>query len=158
MPTWLIIVLVVGLVVVLGCCGGVSMCAWGARRVARRVQVQRLTLTSRPVAVERPGVGAIPGNFPEDVPVMPGFTATGPAMAIDAQGNGMAMFTGTTGRADVVAYYQKQMKDNGWSELRSAAVGPSTTMIYVKGTRQTTIQVVDANANVLLTIQYGPKP
>jgi hypothetical protein len=164
MPKWLIIVLAVGLVVVLGCCGGITTCWWIGRGVARQArdaivaETQRQAQAGGGVSVGGVSVGgAMPANFPADVPVMEGYTSAGVSVANAAQGTGMVMLSGKGTRADVVAYYEKQMKDRGWTETNNVAMGASSTMIFSKDSRQATIQAVETNGSVTLTIQYGSR-
>ena len=146
MPKWLIIVLVAGLVVVVGCCGGIGTCVVVARRAARRVQS------------EIAGLRQVQASLPPDVMVMPGFTSSGVNVADAAKGTGMVILNGKGTRADVVAYYEKQMKVAGWSEANNVEMGGGATMVFSKDTRQVTIQAVENNGTVMVTIQYGPKP
>jgi len=109
----------------------------------------------------RPAVnfgGSLPSNFPKDVPVMAGFTSSGVSVSDSVQGTGMVMLGGKGARADVVAYYEKQMKDQGWAEAKNVEIGESSTMIFTKDTRQATIQAITSDGNTMLTIRYEPKP
>jgi hypothetical protein len=109
----------------------------------------------------RPAVnlgGGMPANFPKDLPVMAGFTSAGVSISDSAQGTGMVMLSGKGTRQDAVAYYEKQMKDQGWAESRNMEIGESNTMVFTKDTRQATIQAVNTDGNTMLTIRYEPKP
>ncbi len=84
MPKWLIVLLVIGLVVVLGCCGAFSACwffakhaAQGVGQLGQAIQQQAIAEAKKQgVEADMTGNGlALPDNFPGDVPVYSGFKA-----------------------------------------------------------------------------------
>jgi hypothetical protein len=158
MPKWLILVLVLGLVVVVGCCGGIALCTYGWRQ-ARRMNEQRRERVQVQAGGNAITAGrGLPANFPVDVPVIEGFTASRVSVSDAVRGTGIVMMGGTGTWANVVAEYQRQMKDRGWSQLSSEAVGVTSTMVFAKDTRQVTIRVGESGGSAMLTIEYGPKP
>jgi len=219
MPKWLIIVLVLFLIVIVGCCGGFVACRWACAKAVTGAQSALQTATQKArdemmAATQRaadeaqrqaeqaargggtsppePGVGggapgagagrgaggaptggarggtggggpsvnvtgSTPANFPKDLPVMAGFTSGGVSAADIAKGTGMVMLTGKSTRQDTVAYYEKQMKDQGWTETNNIEIGDTSSMIFTKDTRQATIQASNSDGNTMLIISYEPK-
>jgi len=102
-------------------------------------------------------VGGTPANFPKDLPIMSGFTSGGVSVSDSAKGTGMVMLTGKSTRQDTVAYYEKQMKDQGWTETNNLEIGDTSSMIFTKDTRQATVQASTSDGNTMLIISYEPK-
>ncbi len=218
MPKWLIILLVIGLVVVLGCCGGFAACHWMCTKVvtagAEAAQNGAVALQQRAMqaqadaqaAMEQQraaavaaggngqampdqaapgapaaggtggaaaaaggnnqgiadslGTGRMPANFPTDVPVLKGLTPSGISTADKVKGSGMIMMTGPVAHDDAVAYYDKELQNQGWKEETNQDIMGQTIMTFSKDTRTLTVQVVpDGNTGKsMVNLVYETKP
>jgi hypothetical protein len=101
------------------------------------------------------GAGKLPVNFPTDVPVMKGLSPSSISMADKVKGTGMVALTGKVTREDAAAFYDKQMKDQGWTETENQDVMNQTIMQFTKDKRKATVQVVtDSNNGTMVNIAY----
>jgi hypothetical protein len=104
------------------------------------------------------GGKSLPTNFPKDVPVMAGLTPGGMSVSDTAKGSGTTMLSGKVSRQDVAAYYQKQMKDQGWTQAQNIDINGLTMLSFEKDQRQVMVQVSDDNGTTLVVVNYESKP
>jgi hypothetical protein len=104
------------------------------------------------------GTGKLPANFPTDIPVMKGLTSSGIGNADKLAGAGSIALYGKVSREDISAYYEKQMKDQGWTITGNNDIMNQTILQFSKGKRIATIQAVaDPDKGTLVTISYETK-
>jgi hypothetical protein len=87
------------------------------------------------------GVGRLPVNFPKDIPVMNGLTPGGFSTADKIKGSGVATFTGTLTRDQVVSYYESEMPKQGWTLNTNQDLGEASIMSFSKDKLTATIQI-----------------
>jgi hypothetical protein len=104
------------------------------------------------------GGTSLPSNFPKDVPVMTGFAPGGMSVSDSVKGSGMTMLSGKASRQDLSTYYQKQMKDQGWTLAQNLDMGELTMMTFTKDKRQVIMQATTDNGTTSLVITYEQKP
>src|SRR5689334_8100684 len=141
MPKWLIIVLVVLLFVVLGCCGMFSMCFWVGRRVAAPAiqQAAQRQMERQGVVVDNNGAGlSVPAEFPKDIPIAPGFKVNMKIMPPGTK-SGSLTLTGNTSMPDLQNYYEKEMANQGWKQTTASAQGDVFQQVYSKEKRTATV-------------------
>src|SRR3954464_6909128 len=106
MPKWLLVLLIIFIIIVLGCCGGFVTCTYLLKKVGENAPgfiANQLGMT----------VDALPPNFPSDIPVMPGLK---PKFGMGRAGteSGFATLMGSDAPADVSKWYEGEMKSKGW--------------------------------------------
>ena len=160
MPKWLIILLVILLVVVLGCCGGIATCVFLARKAVQAapgfVQEQ---MKKNGVELNLPnasGTAPLPSNFPSDVPVYTGAKTIASSAQLK-EDSGEATCSSTDSLADIKAFYEKQMVDNGWKEDSNSSSGDTASLAYSKEDRVATIAISTGGKTSQIFISYSKK-
>ena len=160
MPKWLIILLVVLLVVVLGCCGGIATCFFLARKAVQAapgfVQEQ---MKKNGVELNLPdasGTAQLPSNFPSDVPAYTGAKPIASSAQLK-ENAGEATWTSTDALADVKAFYEKQMVDDGWKEESNTSSGDAASLSYSKDDRIANIGIHSVGKGSNIVITYAKK-
>src|SRR5258708_5032452 len=82
------------------------------------------------------GENKIPDDFPKDFPVYPGSSVTSSLSGNqNGQGNGFWLTLSTNDTADkVMAFYQENLKTNGWTTQTTTGAGIGTNWAVSKGT------------------------
>jgi len=162
MPKWLIILLVVGLIVVLGCCGGIAACHFMCTAVAKNgagalQQFVQDEQKKAGVNVNLAGGSiSLPANFPSDVPVYSGFTAM-TSVTPPGQSGGTVSFKGSADPQKVMDYYQTQLKGKGWNQEQATANPNALFTAFSKDDQQITISVEGDASSSILIVNYGKK-
>src|SRR5262249_46105903 len=141
MPKWLIILLVIFLVILLGCCGGFIACNWMCAHVgnmAGNVVGNAIKEGMRQNGMEFGDDLTLPANWPADVVPYAGFKAKSKVAPPGTPG-GMVHFEGNESPSTVSAFYEKDLKDKGWTLESSDAGGGTTTQIFKKDKTTVTI-------------------
>lgn len=82
------------------------------------------------------GENKIPDDFPKDFPVYPGSSVTSSLSGNQGgQGNGLWLTLSTNDSVDkVIAYYEENLKTNGWITQPTNGAGTGTNWVVSKGT------------------------
>jgi hypothetical protein len=80
----------------------------------------------------------LPKNFPTDVPLYKGMTATFSA-SDNMKGSGVVHVQGKVSVAELADFYQKAMKDKGWTETVNREVAEARFLQYEKAGRSVTL-------------------
>jgi len=105
----------------------------------------------------------LPENFPEDIPVYRDLTSLGTTTNVE-KGSGEALLYGKGSTAKVLAFYQEQMPQNGWTLTKDLLDSTKTrgNLFFEKADRQATITINvienDPSGNGMsIKITYGKK-
>ncbi|HVX84683.1 MAG TPA: hypothetical protein VH253_07690 [Phycisphaerae bacterium] len=159
MSKWVIIAIVVLLIIIVGCCGGVTACWLVARRAAKaaadlspisRNEAGGLTIRSGGGEFN---IGALPANFPSDIPIYTGMKPL--ESAIDKDGNGTVSLTGSGAPSDVADWYQDHMKSQGWTLTDSGNAGDTQHQAYRKAGRQASVLITGSGSESTVIIGVG---
>ena len=90
------------------------------------------------IEVEVVGQGALPADFPRDLPTYPGSAPAG-SMSIPGAGQ-FITFTSDDGTDEVIGFFRKQLPGKGWRIESESASPPS--IVAAKGGRKAYIRVV----------------
>jgi hypothetical protein len=160
MPKWVIALIVVILVIVLGCCGGIATCFWAAKKVSQAAPgFVKEQMKKNGVELNLPdasGTAPLPSNFPSDVPVYTG-AKTVASSADLKKDNGEATCTTPDSAANVHDFYDKQMSENGWKGESTTTTGATTLLTYSKDNRIATINITGTEKGASILIGYGKK-
>jgi hypothetical protein len=152
MPKWLIVLLVIFLVICVGCCGGFVMCSYLLKKVGDAApgfiadQAKKAGLA----------VNELPGNFPSDVSVQPGFHPLG-GMGKPGTDSGFATVSGPDPVAGAMGYYDKQLTGQGWTQESSSDNNGTATATYTKGDRKVHVSATHPEKETLVTIVWEKK-
>lgn len=81
--------------------------------------------------------GGVPKDFPKDAPVYPGVTGI---LATNEEGNRTLMASSKDGVDKVSAYYEQELKKNGWTQAGPSSSGDGLTATsYTKETRDLSV-------------------
>ena len=89
------------------------------------------------IAASDKGV-ALPGNFPADVPVMPGAVVK---MAITTGGNLSVHFSVKSSPADAMKFYEENLKAKGWKIDATMNMGDATMVSAEKDKRKCVLNI-----------------
>ena len=101
--------------------------------------------------------GALPADFPKDIPVYTGATVIGGGSAAGGKG---ASFS-TADAADKVAeYYKAELAKQGWTDVKTMAAGPATSMTASKDKRilAVTLTKNPTDGKTMITVGETAKP
>lgn len=166
MPKWLIALAVVFLLILLVCCGGLTTCYFVAQHTAARVREEGLgglTLNKDGTGFTMKtdtgelnlGGGSLPTSFPKDLPVYAGMRSQTSAVNSKDE-SGTVVLSGKAAASDVVDWYEKEMKSNGWTETANQTVGEGSAMSFTKEDRQASVLVVPSGTGEsAVTLTYG---
>lgn len=101
-----------------------------------------------------PPQAKLPANFPADIPLMPQLSLMPNAQSDPPRGTGRVTFAGPVKREAVVAYFDKVMKNEDWSEDESHASDGQWLMVFTKGRLKATLTVTSAGNTCTLHILY----
>lgn len=104
----------------------------GERRI-----VQRSAEGGAELDVEMVGEGALPTDFPSDLPTYPGASASG-ALSIPGAGQ-FVTFTSQAAVEDVVGFYRTKLVGSGWRVVSESEQPPA--IVATKGGRQVYIRI-----------------
>ncbi len=97
----------------------------------------------------------IPSDFPKEIPILDGATATG--VATTDQGSWVS-FTSTMKSADVVTWYGTKLTADGWKKTAHYAASGSTTESYTKDTNTMVLVVSDSdNGSTIMVSESSNK-
>jgi len=96
----------------------------------------------------------LPANFPDDLPLMPALALTGASQSDPAHGTGRVTLSGAVTREAAVAFFDKSMKDQEWSEDESRADGDHWVMSFTKNKLKATITFSVGNGATTATILW----
>jgi hypothetical protein len=180
MPRWLIVLLVIFLVIILGCCGGFVACNWMCSRVAQtggntlqslanaatqRAEAEMKAATQRAMEEARrqgaefdtTGAGlALPAEFPADIPIYSGFKVTTRVVPPGSKG-GTLLLEGPAKAATLGSYYEKEMAAQGWKQIQAFASGNSFSQSYTKDDRSATFTGTENDGSTTLQVIFGAK-
>jgi hypothetical protein len=134
MPKWLIILLVVVLVIMLGCCGGFVACHWMCSHAgAALVGLAKEGMRQNGMEIDTTGNGLnLPANFPSDVPVYTDFKDKMNLVPPGGPG-GTVTFEGKEDPKKVSDFYESTLTSKGWTQTASSESAGTFTSTYKKG-------------------------
>ena len=95
--------------------------------------------------------GELPKDFPSDLPVPPDSEPKN-ALFIPGQG-GLATFTSTTSRADLVTYFKQELPSQGWSVDSTTPGKDRVTIKATKEGRTTNVMIASGVSGTEISIQ-----
>jgi len=102
-------------------------------------------------------VGALPADFPKDIPVYAGATVVGGATA-GAMGKG-ASFSTADDAAKVSDYYKAELPKQGWTDVKMMAAGPTSNVTASKDKRMLAISIMKgADGKTMISVGESAKP
>jgi hypothetical protein len=104
-----------------------------------------------PFKEQAPSLGGTPApsesNLPQDVPVYPG------AENVQSTAGQMTLMQTQDTVEQVVAFYEDQMKSNGWTSMPGSDIGEGSNMQWMKGTKLAVITAMVQDNRTVITIQ-----
>ncbi len=125
-------------------------------KVAGQVQTQLPSLETQlpSLATQIPTlIGVTPGQKPDDIPVMEG-NRTEITMSSQA-----VIYSITSDLKTAVNFYKTEMPKNGWTQDTAASRESDidTTLVFNKGNRQATVEIIDLFGTITVTIGITTK-
>lgn len=150
-----------GALVMTGCGGDAGTATNAAKNVATNAATNAGKTAVNAVtnaATNATGMaGALPADFPKDIPVYTGSTVLAGGSAAGGKG---ATFT-TADAADKVAeYYKAELAKQGWTDVKTMAAGPATSITATKEKRMLAIGLTKSptDSKTLITVAETAKP
>ena len=100
------------------------------------------------------GAGEMPQDFPADVYVMSGASVVS---SISTPGGANLTLKSASSKADVVARYAAQMKDQGWTTESTMDMGEMAMLSFAKGDRRASVIVQAENGATDINLTVGTK-
>ena len=100
------------------------------------------------------GAGEMPKDFPADVYVMSGASVVS---SISTPGGANLTLKSASSKADVVARYAAQMKDQGWTTESTMDMGEMAMLSFAKGDRRASVIVQAENGATDINLTVGTK-
>ncbi len=100
------------------------------------------------------GAGEMPQDFPADVYVMSGASVVS---SISTPGGANLTLKSASSKADVVAQYAAQMKDQGWTTESTMDMGEMAMLSFAKGDRRASVIVQAENGATDINLTVGTK-
>jgi hypothetical protein len=150
----LLVVVVVGVVLVLK----YKTPAKPVASTANQTQTNQQGGSTPPVSVKVNNVATstAPSGFPSDVPLEPGATITNNFNAVNASGQNQSTreFISARSESDNFAYYQKVLKDAGWTVTSATNDAARAQMLIfaTKGTNNLNIRIYKDSGQVKVSI------
>ncbi|MEI6886602.1 MAG: hypothetical protein WCK31_00010 [bacterium] len=104
---------------------------------------------------------SLPDGFPTDIPLIPGYKLTTASKTTVTTGTQyMATLTVAKSSADVIAYYEEQLKAQGWT-VNTSNLFFINSIVATKSGKQLTVTVIGGsdskNANSMVSLTYVSK-
>lgn len=142
-----------GALAMTGCGGDAGTATNAAKNVAATNAGKTAVNAVTNAATNATGVaGALPADFPKDIPVYTGAAVTGGGSATGGKG---AVLT-TADAADKVAeFYKTELAKQGWTDVKSQAAGPMTSITATKDKRTLAIALTKSPTDGKTMISIG---
>ncbi|MBK6316462.1 MAG: hypothetical protein IPF53_19770 [Blastocatellia bacterium] len=152
-----------GALAMTGCGGDAGTTTNAAKNVATnaatnagKTAVNAVTNVATNAGMPGGTVGGLPADFPKDIPVYTGATVI--AGATGAMGKG-ATFSTADDAAKVAEYYKAELAKQGWSDVKSVAAGPATSVTASKDKRIVAVGITKGPDNrTMISVGESAKP
>lgn len=123
---------------------------------AKQTAVNAVTNVATNAGMPTGTVGSLPADFPKDIPVYTGATVV--AGATGAMGKG-ASFSTADDAAKVAEFYKAELAKQGWTDVKSMAAGPATSVTASKDKRMLAIGITKGpDGKTMISVGETAKP
>ena len=136
---------------VVACLAGVTLLS-GCGKEGATVEINRKDVSVKVAGGDQ--TVALPDGFPKDAPIMPGGAIKTAMVAKDI--TSVAMTTPSQ-VADVVKYYEDNLKAQGWTVAPTQVVGQATFVTATKDERNLSVQATKSNDGSAVMMSLRPK-